>query len=409
MEALRRILYIEDNPTNFRLVEKLLRHDGFEVLHAHDGFDGIKRAVEERDTLDLILMDINLPGMDGYEAATKIKNLKGFEAIPIVALTVNAMRGDRKRSLAAGCDGYIPKPIDTHTFNAKVQEYLKGKRERIQASEETFYLREHNRKLVNRLESTFGQLRVTHDKISHKDKLASLGEMAAGVAHELNNPLSSISFSVQALLRDVPEGHPQRVHMDRIFRNVERMQRLAEGLTSFARPSETSKALVDLPKVLAETVVLSEHELRKRGIRLVKEIPWDLPQVRASESQLHHVFLNLVKNAAQAVSQKHEGAERPEGAPAGTICLRTTCTADGCVCVEVADDGVGISAEYQDRLFTPFFTTKPRGQGTGLGLYIVKQIIEDLGGKIEVRSELGSGTTFGITLPTVTGREALLA
>lgn len=409
MEALRRILYIEDNPTNFRLVEKLLRLDGFEVLHAQDGFDGIKKAVEEKDSLDLILMDINLPGMDGYEAATKLKNMKGFEAIPIIALTVNALKGDRKRSLAAGCDGYIPKPIDSHTFSQRVREYLRGKRERIQASEESYYLREHNRKLVNRLESSLGQLRVTHDKIQHKDKLASLGEMAAGVAHELNNPLSSISFSVQLLLRDVPEGHPHRAHMERIFRNVERMQRLAEGLTSFARPSDTTKSLVDLPKVLAETIVLSEHELRTRGIQLVKEIPWNLPQVRASESQLHHVFLNLVKNAAQAVSLKKEGNGRENGTPAGTVSLKAFTATEDLICVEVADDGIGISAEYKDRLFTPFFTTKPRGQGTGLGLYIVKQIIEDLGGRIEVRSAVGAGTTFGISLPSTPRGEGLIS
>lgn len=405
MEASWKILYIEDNPTNFRLVEKLLRPEGFEVLHAQDGFDGIKRAVEERETLDLILMDINLPGMDGYEAATKLKNMRGFESIPIVALTVNALRGDRKRSLAAGCDGYIPKPIDGQTFSQKVREYLRGKRERIQASEETFYLREHNRKLVNRLEQSLGQLRVTHDKIRHKDKLASLGEMAAGVAHELNNPLSSISFSVQLLLRDLPDQSPQQPHLDRIYRNVERMQRLSEGLTTFARPSETSKTLVSLPKVLGEILLLSEHERHARSIGLTTEIPPDLPPVRASESQLQHVFLNLLKNAAQAIgARKESGGDT--GAP-GTVSLRARFAGET-VCVEVADDGTGIPADYRDRLFTPFFTTKPAGQGTGLGLYIVQQIIEDLGGHIEVRSELGQGTTFVICLPVAPGEDEVL-
>lgn len=404
MDGPRRILYIEDNPANFRLVERLLREEGFEVLHAQDGFQGIQRAVEEKDRLDLILMDINLPGMDGYEAATKLKNLEGFENIPIIAVTVNALKGDRKRSLACGCDGYIAKPIDIHTFPQRIKEYIRGKRERLHAAEERYYLREHTRKLVNRLESSLGQLKLHHDQIRHKDKLASLGEMAAGVAHELNNPLSSISFSIQLLLREAAEGSKERTQLDRVLRNVERIQKLAEGLTSFARPSDTAKTVVDVHKVLSEALVLSEHEFRSRGIRAVQEIAPELPPVWASESQLHHVFLNLLRNAAQAVAAaKEKGPEAQEyvAGRGGVVALKAHPAADDSVSIRVSDDGVGIAPEYQDRLFTPFFTTKPRGEGTGLGLYIVKEIVSDLGGRIEVESTVGKGTTFEIFLPRI--------
>lgn len=402
MDAPRRILYIEDNPANFRLVERLLRDEGFEVVHAQDGFDGVRRAVEERDHLDLILMDINLPGMDGYEAATKLKNICGFDTIPIIAVTVNALQSDRKRSLVAGCDGYIPKPIDIHTFPQRIREYIRGRREHIKPAEESFYLREHNRKLVNRLESSLGQLRVTHEQIRHKDKLASLGEMAAGVAHELNNPLSSISFSIQLLLQEAPEESRLRQHLERVQRNVDRIQRLSEGLTSFARPSESEKTIVDLSRVLADAFLLSEHEFRTRGIRVETDIAEGLPTIRASESQLHHVFVNLLRNAAQAISARIEGdSSLAVGSAAAT--LRAYPYDADCVCAEVADNGTGIPPEYQDRLFTPFFTTKPRGQGTGLGLYIVKEIVEDLGGRIEVQSVVGEGTTFRIFFPRPSG------
>jgi signal transduction histidine kinase len=399
MDAPQRILYIEDNPANFRLVERLLKDEGFEVLHAQDGFEGIRRAVEERDSLDLILMDINLPGMDGYEAATKLKNICGFDTIPIIAVTVNALQSDRKRSLVAGCDGYIPKPIDIHTFPQRVREYIRGKREHIKPAEESYYLREHTRKLVNRLESSLGQLRVTHEQIRHKDKLASLGEMAAGVAHELNNPLSSISFSVQLLLRDAPAESRLRQHLERVQHNVDRIQRLSEGLTSFARPSDSAKTAVELPRVLAEALLLSDHEFRARGIRVDTEIDEGLPAVRASESQLHHVFVNLLRNAAQAISTRFEGAAA--ASPRGAATLRAHRHGADFICVEVADNGAGIPPEYQDRLFTPFFTTKPRGQGTGLGLYIVKEIVEDLGGRIEVQSVVDEGTTFRILFPSL--------
>ncbi len=398
MESTRTILYIEDNPANYRLVERLLRDEGFQVLHAKDGFEGVQRAIEEREHLELILLDINLPGMDGYEAATKLKAIQGFDSIPIIAVTVNALKGDRKRSLAAGCDGYIPKPIDIHSFPQRVKEYIGGRREKVPAAEERYYLREHTRKLVDRLESSLGQLKLSHEQICHKDKLASLGEMAASIAHELNNPLSSISFAVQLLLRDVPQAGRQRQHLEMVGRNVGKIQRLAEALTNFSRPSEAARGFVDVGKVLDEAALLSEHEFRSRDIQVMRSFEPELPAVWASESQLHHVFLNLLRNAAQAVeARKAALADACEFC--GAVRMEAGHGGNGFVWVEVADNGAGINPEYQNRLFTPFFTTKPRGQGTGLGLYIVKQILDDLGGRVEVRSTVDLGTTFRIHLP----------
>ncbi len=401
MESARSILYIEDNPTNFRLVERLLRDEGFDVLHARDGFEGIQKAVEQRDRLDLVLLDINLPGMDGYEAATKLKTLEGFDSIPIVAVTVNALTGDRKRSLAAGCDGFILKPIDIHSFPTRVREYIGGRREKIQGAEESYYLREHSRKLVDRLESSLGQLRVTTEQVRHKDKLATLGEMAASIAHELNNPLSSISFAAQLLLREAPQTGRQRQHLEMVGRNVAKIQKLAEALTSFARPSDGARDLVDPVRALEESVLLSEHEFRTRQVEVERDFAPEVPAVWANEGQLHHVFLNLLRNAAQAVETRVR-QDADNGGVAwepGRVTLRARRDESGFVSIDVSDNGCGIHPEYQERLFTPFFTTKPRGQGTGLGLYIVKQIVDDLGGRIDVQSAVNRGTTFRILLP----------
>lgn len=396
MESARKILYIEDNPANFRLVARLLHDEGFEVLHAPDGFQGVRKAIEEKDSLDLILMDINMPGMDGYEAATKLKTIQGFGSIPIIAITVNTLKGDRKRSIAAGCDGYIPKPIDIHCFSNQIKKYIKGKRERIQASEECYYLREHTQKLVGRLETSLGQLRLTHDQIQHKDKLASLGEMAARTAHELNNPLSSISFAVHLLMRDSAQGAPNKRHLDIINRNVQKIQRLAEGLTSFSRPSNAEPGLVDLPKAIDEALLLSEHEFRTREIKLELRSEEKTPFIWGSESQLHHVMVNLLRNAAHAVEARTKASEQPRQ---GAVSLEVAVHSNNYVCVRVTDNGTGIHPEYEERLFTPFFTTKPHGQGTGLGLFIVKEILDNMGGRIDVSSVLGEGTTFTVLLP----------
>ncbi len=404
MEAPRRILYVEDNPTNFRLVERLLRDDGYEVIHAKDGFEGVRKAVEERSCLELILLDINLPGMDGYEAATKLKALPGLDQIPVVAVTVNTLKGDRKRSLAAGCDGYIPKPIDVHTFPRRVEEYIQGRRDQIHASDERYYLREHARRLVDRLESSRDQLRLTHEQIQHKDKLASLGEMAAGIAHELRNPLSSISFAIEMLLRREAGQDADTKHLDLIHRNVERIQRLADGLTSFARPSDACLSDVDVAKALDDSVLVTQHEFRQRNIVLHHQHGQShLPPVWANEGLLQHAFVNLLRNAAQAVSARRE--QNPDAT--GEVHVEADASAGDHVAVTIRDSGIGIRPDYQDRLFTPFFTTKPRGEGTGLGLYIVKQVIDEIGGQIDVHSRMGRGTTFRLLLPrAAAGRSA---
>lgn len=389
-----RILYVEDNPANYRLVERMLRDQGYEVLHARDGFEGVRKAIEERDRLDLILLDINLPGMDGYETATKLKAIPGLDRIPVVAVTVNSMAHDRKRSLAAGCDGYIPKPIAPDTFPSQIRSYLRGKRDRIQPADERVYLREHARRLVDRLESSLTELQVTHERMRHGDKLATIGEMAAGFAHEINNPLASIAAAVEILLQKTGEADSARRHLEVIARNVSRLQRLASSLTSFARPSEAERALLSVGQAVEDAVVVTQYEVRKAGIELQVEVDPGLPPLWASPDHIQHALVNLIRNAAQAVREKLEAQPGAEA----QVLVKATMENEHIV-LSVTDTGTGIAPEYQDRLFTPFFTTKPKGRGTGLGLYIVKQIVDDLRGRIEVRTLPGHGSTFRLHLP----------
>jgi putative nucleotidyltransferase with HDIG domain len=151
-----KILYVEDNPENVQLVRRVLEARGYEVIEADSGLKGAEAAKRERP--DLILMDINLPEMDGYAAATLIKNTAELREIPIVALTASVRKGDRERTLAAGCDGYIPKPIDVRNFPAQVEGFLKGRREEVAPGEEKVYLKEHSAKLVERLEERIREL-----------------------------------------------------------------------------------------------------------------------------------------------------------------------------------------------------------------------------------------------------------
>jgi len=186
-----------------------------------------------------------------------------------------------------------------------------------------------------------------------------------------------------------------------VGRNVAKIQKLAEALTSFARPSDGARDLVDPVRALEESVLLSEHEFRTRQVEVERDFAPEVPAVWANEGQLHHVFLNLLRNAAQAVETRVRQDADNGGITwePGRVTLRARRDEGGFVSIDVSDNGCGIHPDYQERLFTPFFTTKPRGQGTGLGLYIVKQIVDDLGGRIDVQSAVHRGTTFRILLP----------
>lgn len=198
MESKKKVLYIEDNPENIQLVKRVLESKGYRVLIAENGLTGIEMA--GREYPDIILMDINLPDMDGYAAATRIKNTKGLESIPIVALTANVMKGDRERALAAGCEGYIPKPLDVKNFSAQVEAFLQGRKESIVPEEEKGYLKEHSVHLVEKLEARVRELtRVNEERQRNLDALQERTNELSMVL-EITTTVSS-SLDLQEMLQ----------------------------------------------------------------------------------------------------------------------------------------------------------------------------------------------------------------
>ena len=163
-----KILYVEDNPDNFRLVKTLLETSGYEVVGAADGIEAIVRAPQEMP--DLVLMDINIPSLSGYEVTTKIKSMKGLEEVPVVALTAKTMKGDKDMALAAGCVGFIAKPIDPFTFVQDVESFLKGRQDKIPVVEEQSVLREYSRTLVTHLEEKVTQLQEYNRKLQESEE-----------------------------------------------------------------------------------------------------------------------------------------------------------------------------------------------------------------------------------------------
>jgi putative nucleotidyltransferase with HDIG domain len=167
-----KILYIEDNPDNMTLVKRLLEVEGYEVVEASDGISGIQQA--QLTLPDLVLMDLQIPDIDGYDAALKIKGLKGLENTPIIALTAKTTKEDRERALAIGCDGYIPKPIDVDTFPSQIAQYLKGKQDKIDQQKKDQYLKEYSQDLVDKLQE---KVLISRNSLRELSAMAKLGKI----------------------------------------------------------------------------------------------------------------------------------------------------------------------------------------------------------------------------------------
>ncbi|HKV27914.1 MAG TPA: ATP-binding protein [Candidatus Acidoferrales bacterium] len=234
--------------------------------------------------------------------------------------------------------------------------------------------------------------RHIQSKLVQTEKMAALGQLVSGIAHELNNPLTSIMGYAQLVLgRRSPETLKNEVKM--IFMEAERARRIVKNLLFFARQAEPQRSRVDLNEIVERTIALRGYELKIENIAIRCELAPNLPSTLADPHQLQQVVLNLLINAEQAIL---------ESRGRGRILLRTGKTAGSCLQIEVSDDGPGIPPEIASRIFDPFFTTKPPGLGTGLGLSIVYGIVEQHNGNVVFENLPGGGAKFTVEIPLLT-------
>lgn len=229
--------------------------------------------------------------------------------------------------------------------------------------------------------------RMLHERLLQSEKMASVGQLVSGVAHELNNPLTGImGFAQLLLMRDLgPEVHRE---ITTIHDEAERAAHIVQNLLSFSRQRSAQRERVDLNGLIERVIELRSYEFRVRNIRTELNLPPSLPPIVADPHQVQQVLLNVIGNAEHAIQHR----------AGGLICC-STAVQDGAITLAITDSGVGISAQHLRRVFDPFFTTKEVGEGTGLGLAICYGIVTDHGGEIAIDSELGRGTTVTIRLP----------
>ncbi|MBI3921256.1 MAG: PAS domain S-box protein [Armatimonadetes bacterium] len=262
------------------------------------------------------------------------------------------------------------------------------------------------------------ELATMSQQLLQSARLATMGELAASIAHELNNPLATVSLRVESLLARAPEGDPNRRPLEVVEQEVERMGSLVAHLLEFSRRGVPQISTVDVRDEIDSTMELVKYRFHKHGVSIEKDFPTDIPTIHADRSQLRQVLLNVIGNAVDAmretggtlricvgVWEKGRAGERENGgvgelqSPA-----RPLSHSPAHIVIEISDTGPGIAQEHLAKVMEPFFTTKPAGQGTGLGLPICKRIVQEHHGAFEIESEVGKGTTVRITLPVANGK-----
>lgn len=276
---------------------------------------------------------------------------------------------------------------------------------RVQLNDAIVQLNEFTQGLETKVEERTEQLKEAHQKLLRSDRLASLGQLSASVAHEINNPLSGVLNLAMLMQRMVKEDGipPQRIeefkkYLGQVVNETSRVGRIVQDLLAFSRRSKPhQRSNTNFNSVVTTTMNLISHKLKLMGVKLDMQLDEHLPLITCDASQMQQVLINLIMNAAEATQNTADGC----------VTVRTFASLAGdALLLEVSDNGEGIPADVLPRLYTPFFTTKGEGKGVGLGLAVVYGIVQAHSGDIEVRSAVGEGTVFRVTLPFEPEREA---
>jgi len=367
-----RLLLVDDEDEFRKTIANRLTKRGLHPEQARTGEEGL--AILARKPVDVVVLDMKMPGMNGIQVLQLIKNK--YPKTEVILLTGHASTLDGVEGIKLGAFDYLMKPVELEHLLGKIrQAHEKVLREEEKARETEF------------------RLKIEQQMVSC-ERLASLGTLAAGVAHEINNPLAIVKEATGwmklLLAKQEPTGMTRKEDFEKalgkIESSVERIRRITHQLLGFVRKEEPAPSEVDLEALLEEAVAMVVREASHKEIQISQRVDPAAKKIWSDPYQLRQVLLNLLTNAVFATDRdgKIEVAVETRGEE---------------VALSVKDTGKGIPRENLERIFEPFFSTKPPGQGTGLGLFVSRGIVEKLCGRIEVKSKLGEGSSFCVTLP----------
>ncbi|BAY96760.1 response regulator receiver sensor signal transduction histidine kinase [Tolypothrix tenuis PCC 7101] len=427
------ILVVDDTPNNLRLLSAMLTSQGYEVRKALNG----KMALTACRVVlpDVILLDINMPEMDGYQVCQELKSDRVTAEVPVIFISALDDVLDKVKAFEVGGVDYITKPFHGAEVISRIENQINLRLFQIQIQEKN-----------NLLQDALDSLKAVQVQQIQNEKMVALGQLVAGIAHEVNNPISFIYGNLQYageyiqdlvnIIAAYQQEYPQpttkiekivkevdlnfvtkdlQTLMGAMYRGADRIREIVIALQNFSRHDEALMKQVNIHEGIDSALVMLQHRLRETthrpAIAILKEYG-SLPLVTCYASELNQVFMHLLNNAIDALDQsainsQTRDSQQNEHCPNASLLIqnpqihiRTELTEANTVKIAIADNGLGIEESLQSSLFNPFFTTKPVGQGSGLGLSISYQIVvQKHRGKIACFSSPREGAEFVIEIP----------
>ncbi|MEG5062784.1 response regulator [Microcoleus sp. B3-A4] len=438
-----KILFVDDELDLESLISqrfrKKIRAEKWQLFFAHNGVQALEKLKEHPD-IDIVVTDLNMPEMDGLTLLSKLNHIN----VPLKTIVISAYSDLKniRNAMNFGAFDFLTKPIDFQDLEITLNKTLRE----VQQLKENLRLRESEaraREEAQHLQNCMQDLKKTQAQLIQTAKMSSLGQVVAGIAHEINNPvnfiygnISHVNDYIQDLLhllhlyqQYTPPSSEIQAEIEAIDLEfliadlpqilvsmkggVNRIQKIILSLRNFSRLDEANIKSVDIHEGIKSSLLILHNRFQARAARpeiQVMEEYSNLPLVECYAGELNQVFINILSNAIDALNEynKQRSLDNPPASPLA-ITIRTFLLEEKSrVVIQIRDNGPGITAEVKDRIFEPFFTTKPVGEGTGLGLYISYQIVhEKHGGALNCFSDVGQGTEFRIEIPIRQTRAAL--
>jgi signal transduction histidine kinase len=373
-----RLLLVDDEIDFRQTLARRLRKRGLAPEQAQNGEECL--SILEQKTMDVVVLDVKMPGINGIEVLDRIKSK--YPQTEVILLTGHASTRDGVEGIKSGAFDYLTKPIEVEHLLRKIRQASEKivRSEKIRQWEQKLREVEFRAKMAQQMMAT--------------ERLASLGTLATGVAHEINNPLAIIKESVGYMklilqrkeLAEIPRKQDFELALTKIEGGVERARRITHQLLGAARKDDSILSEVSLKELVSGAVQLVYREAANKDVQIIQETDSSPNTIWSYPYQLRQVLINLLTNAIHATDS------------GGKITIILESAGDEKV-LTVRDTGEGIPQENLERIFEPFFTTKPPDKGTGLGLFVTRGIIEKLGGEVNVESRIGKGSSFYVRLP----------
>ncbi|NER37368.1 MAG: response regulator [Oscillatoria sp. SIO1A7] len=426
------IMIVDDNPNNLKVLSQSLRNAGWLVAIAKSGEIALKQANHTPPAL--ILLDVMMPGIDGFETCQRLKANPHTMDIPVIFMTALSDPIDKVKGLSVGAVDYITKPFQAEEVLARTNIHYKLRSLTKELREQNDILEQRVAERTRNLKISLEKLERTQIKLVQQEKMATLGNLVAGLGHEINNPVGLIFSNIapikeyltnlldairvyqevnddltpeieaeieQLEIEFISEDFPKLI--ESIETAVKRLKSISSSLRIFSRADTAAKTFLDIHDGLDSTLLILKYRLKKNERRPKISIVKDygkIPLIKCYAGQVNQVLMNLLANAIDALDEAVEIlTDRELEANPKRITI-TTRVAEERAIIRIGDNGKGMTEEVMAKIFESSFTTKAVGKGTGLGLAISRQIIEEKhGGTIKCRSEVGKGTEFEIALP----------